>query len=300
MQQKQLTPKEQMQLSVVVVVVIGAAIGFGMFMANGQEKEIHDTPLSRQRTEHPTSLKHKGPAPQEGVSLRSAPAGAQFIEYNSNAGKMGAWIMRPARGGKHPALLWAHGGFALGEEDLKQVQPFVEAGYVVLVPAWRGENGNPGNFEMCFGEVDDAAAALKYLQACPDVDADNIFAAGHSIGGTIVCLLAETNSGLKKVAACGAYPNMRASGPYDGAPFNGSDIYETECRSPADHVKDLTCPLLLTYGTDDSHFLAQAKEMKKAASAVKKHVEVAEIKGTDHFTSLNPAISMMIDEFRRN
>ncbi|MBX9569558.1 MAG: prolyl oligopeptidase family serine peptidase [Candidatus Obscuribacterales bacterium] len=203
----------------------------------------------------------------------------------------------PETRGTYPAIIWGHGGFALGPSDIKDVLPFVYAGYAVMLPSWRGENGNPGNFEMCFGEVNDAISALKYLQSLPEIDANEIYAGGHSSGATIVLLMAEMTKGLKKVAACGAYPNMR-TGAYEGAPFTPTDIYETELRSPAEHVRDLTCPVLLIYGDGDTHYIEQAEEMKKSAKKIGKQVTMQTIPGKDHFTSLTPAVQSMTEFFK--
>jgi hypothetical protein len=49
-------------------------------------------------------------------------------------------------------------GTSLGNGDLHDVQPFIDAGWTVLAPTYRGENGNPGTIELWLGEVQDAAS----------------------------------------------------------------------------------------------------------------------------------------------
>ncbi len=293
---------------VVVVLVLVLAIGFSGYMASSQTREITEMPLTKLKELHPTHLRVKGPSPQGGQNLKPAPAGARYIHYDSSVGKLGAWIISPQKGAntfsdsngqKHPAILWGHGGFALGTSDIKDVYPFTYAGYVVLIPSWRGENGNPGNFEMCYGEVEDALAALNYLKSRSDVDADHIYAAGHSSGATLALLLAEETEDLKAVSACGGYPDMSAQ-TYENAPFNGSDIYETACRAPGLHTKFLNCPALLVYGSDEKHYLSQAQKMKMAAVKQRKKVAVETIPNSDHFKALAPAIEKMIEFFKEN
>lgn len=305
-QQQQLDPKQQAIMIGVVVGVLILAIGFAGYMASSQTKEISDQPLSKLKEKYPTHLKKKGPAPQEGQNMNPAPYGAKYVEYTSSAGKLGAWLIPPQTGGstfsdgkKHPAILWGHGGFAVGTGDIKDVYPFSYAGYVVLIPAWRGENGNPGNFEMCYGEVEDAVAALQMLKSLPEVDSEHIYAGGHSAGATVALLLAEETEDLKAVAACGAYPDM-SDQPYDGAPFNGTNIYELACRAPALHTKFLNCPTLLVYGSDEAHYLSQAEKMKTAARKERKKVSLEIIPGSDHFKALGPAIQKMIEFFKEN
>jgi dipeptidyl aminopeptidase/acylaminoacyl peptidase len=43
-----------------------------------------------------------------------------------------------------------------------------------MTPTLRGENGNPGNFECFYGEVDDVIAAGRYLATLPYVDPKHI------------------------------------------------------------------------------------------------------------------------------
>lgn len=293
---RELSTKDQAILAGVVVTVLALALGVSATMASRQEREIREQPLAHQRAKHPTHLRVAGKAPQDGEPLDKI-KGAAYVQYNSAVGPLGAWIVDPQNGvAKHPTVLWAHGGFALGKSDLADIYPFIQAGFLVMLPAWRGENGNPGNFEMCFGEVDDAVAALKYLQSRDDVDPERIFAAGHSVGATTVLLMAEMAPGLRRVAACGAYPDMREGGAYEQAPFNKSDIYETELRSPAEHTKYLTCPVSMYFGADEP-VLQQAEKMKQEATKLGKQVTVEVIPGTDHFTALKPAVNKMVAEF---
>ncbi len=64
---------------------------------------------------------------------------------------------------RKPVLVYLHGGFALGKGDLSDCEPFQKAGFIVFAPAYRGENGNPGYFELFLGEVDDAKAAINWV-----------------------------------------------------------------------------------------------------------------------------------------
>ncbi len=53
----------------------------------------------------------------------------------------------------------------------------------------RGENGNPGNYELFLTEVGDAKAAVRWLARQPFVDAKRVYTFGHSTGGAISALL---------------------------------------------------------------------------------------------------------------
>jgi len=258
--------------------------------------------LAQARRAHATHLLVSGPSPQE--YGREVPPDVRAVAFVSSGRQLRAWLAVPPGPGPHPAVLFAHGGFALGAGDFDGARPFVKAGFAVLVPAWRGENGNPGAFEFCYGEVDDAAAALDALARVPDVDPKRLYATGHSIGGTLAVLLAEVSPRLRKAAACGAFPNMRdvierAGRPvFEQTPFDWRNPLEADLRSPGLHVADLNCPLALYYGANERLYSGQARAMAEEGTKLGKSVRVETIPGTDHFTALAPAVQKMIAYFR--
>ena len=128
------------------------------------------------------------PAPQkytDGVP----PAGVSEVFYQSGELSLKAWMSdKPADEDKHPAVVFAHGGFSFAESEWEAGQEFIDHGYVLMTPMLRGENGNPGYFEYFYGEVDDLVAAADYLANVSYVDKNRIFLCGHSIGGTLSIL----------------------------------------------------------------------------------------------------------------
>lgn len=102
-------------------------------------------------------------APQ-GYDSLSTPKGVREIIYQSGKLQLKAWITTSSAGTKlAPAVVFLHGGFAFSQDDWDAAQSLVDAGFVLMMPRLRGENGNPGNFEFFGGEVDDAIAAGRYL-----------------------------------------------------------------------------------------------------------------------------------------
>jgi acetyl esterase/lipase len=137
------------------------------------------------------------------------------ITYHSPAGELAAYITpRPADSGRHPAVVWAHGGFGgIGAWLWKTPEPdddqtasgLREAGLVVMYPSWRGENENPGKFEMFYGEVDDLLAAADFVTGLPWVDPTRVYLAGHSSGGTLVLLAATGSDRFRAAFAFGPW-----------------------------------------------------------------------------------------------
>jgi dipeptidyl aminopeptidase/acylaminoacyl peptidase len=139
-----------------------------------------------------TKLLHQGPSqqPWEGVE---APTGVTEMEYVSGDLRLKAWVSSAPGTGveKKPAVLFLYDGFAFDENDWDQAKPFRDAGYVVMVPLLRGQNGLPGSFSLLYNEVDDALAAADALEKLPYVDAKRLYVAGPGTGGTLALLIAE-------------------------------------------------------------------------------------------------------------
>src|SRR5207302_486149 len=97
--------------------------------------------------------------------------------YRSGDLRLKAWTNRPPAKvrGKLPAVLYLHGGGAFDEDDWTQARPFRDAGFIVLAPMLRGENGLPGEFTMFYDEVDDVLAAADYVAKLPYVDPARVY-----------------------------------------------------------------------------------------------------------------------------
>lgn len=259
---------------------------------------------ARQRVKTRLMVQQPSPEPYES----EVPEGVEAITYESEGRRLLAWLLRPVRSeGPAPAVLYAHAGYALSRGDLEVARAFADAGYVVMLPAWRGENGNPGHFEMYYGEVADAQAALEHLAGLPGVDRTRLFAAGHDAGATIVMLLAMITPRLRAAAACGGIPDMRAiieeqrKPAFQFIPFDWRDPLELDLRSPARHLRDLKCPLYLFYGErQDQLYYSQAASMEVLASHLGKIVRVVQLPGTDHMTAIEAAVPRMLRYFQRH
>ena len=132
-----------------------------------------------------------------------------------------------------PALLYLHPGLGAGQIALDDVRPFAAAGFAILVPAFRGENGNPGLLEFWLGEVDDAVAAAEWLEARPEVDAEAVFALGWSYGGGVAALLSlMPDVPVRHSASIGGLATDAAFESLAGVlPFDLEDEAETSIRT---------------------------------------------------------------------
>lgn len=250
------------------------------------------------RSDFKTNLISEKPAPQE-YSDNTPPSGVSEIVYQSGDLELKAWLSTlPADGKTHPAIVYVHGGFSFGESDWEDIQPYLDAGYVVMAPTLRGENGNPGYFEFFYGEVDDVIAAGNYLKSQPGIDSNNVFLSGHSTGGTIALLTSMLPSPYKAIATFGASPDSRSFFK-DWAsivPFDVNNSNETNIRDPQSYIQCIQKPLFVYVGKQDSAYFSKSKKLVETANKLGKLCEFIPITG-DHFASLPGSIENSIEKF---
>lgn len=170
----------------------------------------------------------------------------------------------------------------------------------MLTPTWRGENGNPGAFELLYGEVDDLAAAVRTLAVTPGVDGGRVYVFGHSVGGGLSALLA-------------LYPDvpLRASGSAGGlffptferwrksrVRFPLEDRLEQELRVMLPHMDELVRPHIAYMGEQEisaKTFAAIAAQAARVGSRLR----LARVRG-NHSTALAPAIRHFISIIRKD
>ena len=249
------------------------------------------------RASHPTALAKHGPAPQKYEPWPSE-GPLEVIEYPSNGRILRGLLAFPAEkklaiDGKLPVLLYLHGGFALGESDVDDCVPFLRAGFAVWAPALRGENGNPGDHELAFGELDDARAALRFVGNLEGVDPARVVVFGHSAGGMLSALLA-------------LYPDLpvRDTGSAGGlygpelfdrlrVPFVDSPL-ERRMRLFAPYAAQQKQPHFACVGDDDGMSRPVVESVAKAAAQAHRPFVASVAKG-NHFTSLAPCMEQYLE-----
>ena len=254
---------------------------------------------SEARVGFKTTLLRSAPAPQTFVAERPPP-GVTEVTFTSGNLKLKAWVDSPAGAGKKPAVLFLHGGFAFGTEDWDQCKPFRDAGFVTMTPWLRGENGQPGSYTMFYDEVDDVVAAAEHLAKMPGVDANRVFVAGHSAGGTLAMLGAMTSKRFKGCASFSGSPDQVAfiRGQEELAPFDINNQTELRMRSPLAFPKSFKCPARLYWGDDEFDFSLATNRLAEKARAAGLDVQAIEVPG-DHMTSVAPAMRQAVTFFQQ-
>lgn len=124
----------------------------------------------------------------------------------------------PATGS--PGILLLHGSTPQGRKlGLYRMmgQALADEGYVVLTIDQRGygQSSNPPDVAdpQSFAFVDDVGAAMAYLAALPQVDADDLYLIGHSFGGDVaLTAVADSDTLFDKVVVIGPGRNFMTRG----------------------------------------------------------------------------------------
>lgn len=235
----------------------------------------------------------------------SFPPDALQIDYVSDGLPLKAWIRPPAGYTKaalqdpasnFPALIYGHGGFAAGGGDFNDVDVFRQAGFAVMIPALRNENGNPGATSWFTGEISDFLAATDRLAAFPGVNGDRIVAFGHSIGAGVTLMAAmdlEKDRFLLLGGSGGIYPvrhmEKMFERSFDGDAARPRDIYR--------FAHSVSAPYIAYTGREDSTMKAYRHFFRKRASP---SPDISFITSPgNHFTSLAPAVADFLDKSRK-
>lgn len=232
-----------------------------------------------------------------------APPGAVQVTY-SQTPKLVGWLSTNPPGEdpgiKRPAIVFLHGGFALSREDWDMAKPYRDAGYIVFMPALRGENGQPGEYSMFYNEVNDVVAALDFVLKRPNLSHRQVYLAGHSVGGTLALLTAMSTDKAKAAVSFSAAPDVQAwsKGQPEVIPFNPSDEREFEIRSPQSFPGSFKAPVRLYYG-DREEWCRQASDDLVAVAKDASEIEISSFAMPgDHFTAVAPAMQSSLKFFQ--
>lgn len=192
---------------------------------------------------------------------KAPPAGVfSKVTYPAPLGANVAYVTPARAGAKRPAVVWIGAGldWSIGDGAWRpaprakdvSARAFREAGLVLMLPALRGSNENPGRNECFLGEVDDLIAAASYLAAREDVDAERVYLAGHATGATLALLAAASTDRFRAVFAFGPVADARQYGTPSGGGCLPADAApeELELRAPLHFLSSIRTPTFVFEG----------------------------------------------------
>lgn len=182
---------------------------------------------------------------------------ADGVSFDSHGNKLDIWSSSVKQREPRPVLVFFYGGgWAHGSrtEYSYAARPFVEAGYIVVLPDYRKVP------QVRFPSfVEDSAAAVKWVQANINQyggDASRVSVAGHSAGAYNALMLALDPQWLgdKPVTAA-----ISLAGAADFYPFTSERAKnamgahpDPKATQPISFVRENAPPILLIHGTDDT------------------------------------------------
>ncbi len=262
-----------------------------------EQNEPTGSPYLERRRAFKTKLIHKGPSLQDWEE-EPLERFVRSVQYDSDNRRLKAWVFIPnnEENVPRPALVFCHGGCASSANELLCVKPFLNGEYVVMGPTWRGENGNPGHFELMLGEVDDAVNAVKWLARQPYVDPKHIYMFGHSIGGGVSSLVSLRDD--VPLRHCGSSGGLYsddtfegwADSPYFRTPFDYHDKMECSMRILDGHTDSMRIPHYAFLGKKDYDDFFYLPAEKYLSGKIKAPLLKIEIVPGDHFSSFGESI----------
>jgi len=190
---------------------------------------------------------------------------------NPHGDRSQAFVVTPDGEGPFPLVLSVHGGPEWHERDAydPQTQAFVDAGYAVALPNYRGSTGYGVAFRealvgnVCWTETEDLMTVLDLLVAEGVADAGRVFWSGWSWGGCLACFNAGVNPDRFRAIFAGipagdfvaahwaSAPELQA---WDDAVYGGSpdEVPEAYARSdPMTYADAVRAPTLVIAGEHD-------------------------------------------------
>ncbi len=228
----------------------------------------------------------------------------RLISFQNEEKTLYGMLHLPEGQGPHPAVALLHGFTGHRSEShfifTKQARHLAGHGVAALRFDFRGSGESEGDFsEMTVeGEISDAAAALDFLSAQPEIDAARLGLLGLSLGGCVAACLsgrdprvkvlvlwsapANLRRLLEKGAAEASQPISNIGGGYDigGLLIGPGLIGDLLSLQPLEEVAGFSGPALVVHGTHDESVALENAHLYMDALSGEKRLLIVE--GADH------------------
>jgi dipeptidyl aminopeptidase/acylaminoacyl peptidase len=245
----------------------------------------------------------------------------KLVHFPSKDGKytLSAWTYMPYNiqpNGKYPAIVYVHGGPV--DQSTRSFYPliqyFVNLGYVVIAPNYRGSSGYGKAFQdanrMDAGgaELQDVVDAAEFIKKSKYVDPKNIVLMGRSYGGYLTLMGVTKFPDLWSAAApivpfanwFTAYQNEDATLQASDHQFMGDPVTNKDLwieRSPAMFVDKIKAPMIMLAGGHDPR--CPKTEAEAVAAAIRKRGGKVQLKVYEDEGHAFAKIENILDAYKR-
>ena len=166
-----------------------------------------------------------------------------------------------------------------------------------MYPSLRCGNKNPGFIEGFYGEVDDVLGAAEYLAKLDYVDPKRMYLGGHSTGGTLALLVAESTDRFRAIFSFGPVEDASGYGS-KYLPFDISNRKEVDLRSPIKWLQAIRNPTFVFEGTEQQSNIDSVMALSRASR--NPLVQFHPVKGANHFSILAPVSRLVASKLLRD
>ncbi|GAB4407599.1 MAG: alpha/beta fold hydrolase [Anaerolineales bacterium] len=228
----------------------------------------------------------------------------RLVAFQNQGQNLYGMLHLPQGPGPHPAVALLHGFTGHRSEShfifTKQARHLARHGIAALRFDFRGSGESEGDFaDMTIeGEISDAAAALDWLSAQPEIDKARLGVLGLSLGGLVAACLAGRDprvralvlwaapANLAEVLTKGAETAPRPPVPQPkGLDIGGLVVGHEFIRQvmtvrPLDEIRHFTGPTLVVQGTADQS--VPPKDAHEYMNALTGPKSLLLVNGADH------------------
>jgi dipeptidyl aminopeptidase/acylaminoacyl peptidase len=221
--------------------------------------------------------------------------------------------------GKYPLLVLIHGGPAWASfpiysgcfNDKYPVETFIEKGFIVLEPNYRGSSGYGNEFlkanyrNLGIGDYQDVISGVDALVDKGIADKERVGVMGWSQGGFISAFCSTYSDRFKAVSVGGGITNwghhyVNTDIPWfirmhlGNDPWHDSEIYEK--TSPMSYIKSACTPTLIQHGEEDRRVpVTNSYELYRGLKDMGVETELVVFKGMA-YSSEQPGMNMAVME----
>jgi len=228
----------------------------------------------------------------------------KLVSFQNGRQNLYGMLHLPSSAGPHPAVALLHGFTGHRSEShfvfTKQARHLAQNGVAALRFDFRGSGESEGDFaDMTIeGEIADAAAALGFLAAQPEIDPKRLGVLGLSLGGCVSACLAGRDPRVKalvlwsapakllEIMTKGAADPSRSISPtpqgYDigGLIVGQGFVQDVLTIQPTEEIKNFSGPALVVHGTQDVDVPPENAHLYMQTLAGEKALVLVE--GADH------------------